>query len=165
MYHFLTGYTAKVAGTERGIIEPQPTFSSCFGAAFLMVHPTIYAQQLIKKMKEHGSTAYLVNTGWIGGPYGTGKRIDIPPTRAIIDAILDGSLDDAEYTTIPIFNLQIPRSVKNVDQKLLDQRNLWRSSEDWLKAARDLGLKFIRNFEGFTDNDEGKRLVSAGPKI
>jgi phosphoenolpyruvate carboxykinase (ATP) len=165
MYHFLTGYTAKVAGTERGIIEPQPTFSSCFGAAFLMVHPTIYAQQLIKKMKEHGSTAYLVNTGWIGGPYGTGKRIDIPPTRAIIDAILDGSLDDAEYTTIPVFNLQIPRSVKNVDQKLLDQRNLWRSSEDWLKAAKDLGLKFIRNFEGFTDNDEGKRLVSAGPKI
>lgn len=165
MYHFLTGYTAKVAGTERGIIEPQPTFSSCFGAAFLMVHPTIYAQQLIKKMKEHELTAYLVNTGWIGGPYGTGKRIDIPPTRAIIDAILDGSLDDAEYTTIPVFNLQIPRSVKNVDQKLLDQRNLWGSSEDWLKAAKDLGLKFIRNFEGFTDNDEGKRLVSAGPKI
>jgi phosphoenolpyruvate carboxykinase (ATP) len=165
MYHFLTGYTAKVAGTERGIKEPQPTFSSCFGAAFLMVHPTIYAQQLIKKMKAHDSTAYLVNTGWIGGPYGIGKRIDIPPTRAIIDAILDGSLDDVEYETIPVFNLQIPRSVKGVDPKLLDQRNLWSSSEDWLKAAKDLGLRFIKNFEGFTDNDEGKRLISAGPKV
>jgi phosphoenolpyruvate carboxykinase (ATP) len=165
MYHFLTGYTAKVAGTERGIKEPQPTFSSCFGAAFLMVHPTIYAQQLIKKMKEHGSTAYLVNTGWIGGPYGIGKRIDIPPTRAIIDAILDGSLDNAEYSTIPVFDLQIPDSVKGVDPKLLDQRNLWSSSEDWLKAAKDLGLKFIKNFEGFTDNDEGKRLIPAGPKV
>jgi phosphoenolpyruvate carboxykinase (ATP) len=165
MYHFLTGYTAKVAGTERGIKEPQPTFSSCFGAAFLMVHPTIYAQQLIKKMKEHGSIAYLVNTGWIGGPYGIGKRIDIPPTRAIIDAILDGSLDNVEYSTIPVFDLQIPKSVKGVDPKLLDQRNLWNSSEDWLKAAKDLGLKFIKNFEGFTDNDEGKRLISAGPKV
>jgi phosphoenolpyruvate carboxykinase (ATP) len=165
MYHFLTGYTAKVAGTERGIKEPQPTFSSCFGAAFLMVHPTIYAQQLIKKMKAYDSTAYLVNTGWIGGPYGIGKRIDIPPTRAIIDAILDGSLDDVEYETIPVFNLQIPRSVKGVDPKLLDQRNLWSSSEDWLKAAKDLGLRFIKNFEGFTDNDEGKRLISAGPKV
>jgi phosphoenolpyruvate carboxykinase (ATP) len=165
MYHFLTGYTAKVAGTERGIKEPQPTFSSCFGAAFLMVHPTMYAQQLIKKMKEHGSTAYLVNTGWIGGPYGVGKRIDIPPTRAIIDAILDGSLDNAEYTTIPVFDLQIPKSVKNVDPNLLDQRSLWTSSEDWLKAARELGLKFIKNFEGFTDSEEGKRLIAAGPRI
>ncbi|MGA2823182.1 MAG: phosphoenolpyruvate carboxykinase (ATP) [Bacteroidales bacterium] len=165
MYHFLTGYTAKVAGTERGIKEPQPTFSSCFGAAFLMVHPTIYAQQLIKKMNEHGSTAYLVNTGWIGGPYGIGKRIDIPPTRAIIDAILDGSLDNVEYDILPVFNLQIPKSVKGVDPKLLDQRNLWSNSEDWLKAAKDLGFRFIKNFEGFTDNDEGKRLISAGPKI
>ncbi len=165
MYHFLTGYTAKVAGTERGIKEPQPTFSSCFGAAFLMVHPTIYAQQLIKKMKEHGSSVYLVNTGWIGGPYGIGKRIDIPPTRAIIDAILDGSLDNAEYSAIPVFDLQIPKSVKGVDPKLLDQRNLWSNSEDWLKAAKELGLKFIKNFEGFTDNDEGKRLISAGPKV
>jgi len=165
MYHFLTGYTAKVAGTERGIKEPQPTFSSCFGAAFLMLHPTVYAQQLIKKMKEHGATAYLVNTGWIGGPYGVGKRIDIPPTRAIIDAILDGSLDEAEYTTIPVFNMQIPKAVNGVDPKLLDQRNLWTSQEDWLAAAKDLGLRFIKNFEGFTDNDEGKRLVAAGPQV
>jgi phosphoenolpyruvate carboxykinase (ATP) len=125
----------------------------------------MYAQQLVKKMKAHDSTAYLVNTGWIGGPYGIGKRIDIPPTRAIIDAILDGSLDDVEYETIPIFNLQIPKSVRGVDSKLLDQRNLWSSREDWLKAAKDLGLRFIKNFEGFTDNEEGKRLVSAGPQV
>ncbi|MGE5424698.1 MAG: phosphoenolpyruvate carboxykinase (ATP) [Syntrophothermus sp.] len=165
MYHFLTGYTAKVAGTERGIKEPQPTFSSCFGAAFLMLHPTVYAQQLIKKMKEHGATAYLVNTGWIGGPYGVGKRIDIPPTRAIIDAILDGSLDHAEYETIPVFNLQIPKAVKGVDPKLLDQRNLWDSEENWLAAAKELAKKFAKNFEGFTDNDEGKRLLAAGPGV
>lgn len=165
MYHFLTGYTAKVAGTERGIKEPQPTFSSCFGAAFLMLHPTIYAQQLIKKMKEHGSTAYLVNTGWIGGPYGVGKRIDIPPTRAIIDAILDGSLDEAEYHTIPVFNLNIPKSVKGVDSALLDQRNLWDSPEAWMAAAKELGAMFIKNFQSFTDNDEGKRLVAAGPVV
>ncbi len=163
MYHFLTGYTAKVAGTERGIKEPQPTFSSCFGAAFLMLHPTVYAQQLIKKMNEHGSTAYLVNTGWIGGPYGVGKRIDIPPTRAIIDAILDGSLDSAEYDTIPVFNLQIPKAVNGVPTELLDQRNLWENKEAWLAAAKDLGARFIKNFENFTDNEEGKRLVSAGP--
>jgi phosphoenolpyruvate carboxykinase (ATP) len=165
MYHFLTGYTAKVAGTERGIKEPQPTFSSCFGAAFLLLHPTVYAEQLIKKMKEHGATAYLVNTGWIGGPYGTGKRIDIPPTRAIIDAILDGKLDNAEYDTIPVFDLQIPKAVDGVDPKLLDQRNLWSSKESWLVAAKDLGKRFIKNFEGFTDNEEGKRLVAAGPKV
>jgi phosphoenolpyruvate carboxykinase (ATP) len=106
-----------------------------------------------------------VNTGWIGGPYGVGKRIDIPPTRAIIDAILDGSLDKAEYGTIPVFNLQIPKAVRGVDPKLLDQRNLWTNKEEWLQAARDLGVKFIKNFEGFTDNDEGKRLIAAGPKI
>ncbi|MDP4282246.1 MAG: phosphoenolpyruvate carboxykinase (ATP) [Bacteroidota bacterium] len=165
-YHFLTGYTAKVAGTERGIKEPQPTFSSCFGAAFLLLHPTVYAELLIKKMKQHGSTAYLVNTGWIGGPYGVGKRIDIPPTRAIIDAILDGSLDKAEYTTIPVFNLQIPKSVNGVDPKLLDQRNLWTNEESWHKAAIELAGKFIRNFENFTDNEEGRRLVTAaGPVI
>ena len=163
MYHFLTGYTAKVAGTERGIKEPKPTFSSCFGAAFLMLHPTVYAQQLIKKMNEHGATAYLVNTGWIGGPYGVGKRIDIPPTRCIIDSILNGTLEKAEYVTLPIFNLQIPKSLACVDQKLLDQRNLWPSEEAWTAAAKELAAMFIKNFENFTDNEEGRRLVSAGP--
>jgi phosphoenolpyruvate carboxykinase (ATP) len=165
MYHFLSGYTAKVAGTERGIKEPTPTFSSCFGAAFLLLHPTVYAQELAKKMKQHGSTAYLVNTGWIGGPYGIGKRIDIPSTRAIIDAILEEDLLKAEYEELPVFGLMIPKSVKGVDSHILNPRNLWAKKEDWDAAAKSLAEKFIKNFENFTDNDEGKRLVAAGPKI
>ncbi|MDD2965079.1 MAG: phosphoenolpyruvate carboxykinase (ATP) [Bacteroidales bacterium] len=165
MYYFLSGYTAKVAGTERGIKEPSPAFSSCFGAAFLLLHPTVYARELARKMDQHGSTAYLVNTGWIGGPYGTGKRIDIPSTRAIIDAILDGSIDEAEFVNIPYFNLAIPKQVTGVDSKLLCQRNLWPDPEAWDAAARDLAAKFIANFESFTDNEEGKRLVAAGPVV
>ncbi len=165
MYHFLSGYTAKVAGTERGIKEPSPTFSSCFGQAFLMLHPTKYAQELAKKMEEHGSSAWLVNTGWIGGAYGTGKRIDIPSTRAIIDAILDGSLLEAEYEELPVFGLQIPKSCNNVDSKILNPRNLWTDPTGWDASALNLGGKFITNFENFTDNDEGKRLIAAGPKI
>ncbi len=164
-YQFLSGYTAKVAGTERGIKEPTPTFSSCFGAAFLLLHPTVYARELVKKMKEHGSTAYLVNTGWIGGAYGTGKRIDIPSTRAIINAILDGSLDKAETETIPVFNLKVPKTVNGVDSKILNPRNLWADPAGWDKAARELGAKFIKNFENFTDTEEGKRLVAAGPQL
>lgn len=165
MYHFLSGYTAKVAGTERGIVEPTPTFSSCFGAAFLLLHPTVYAQELAKKMKQHGSAAYLVNTGWIGGSYGVGKRIDIPSTRAIIDAILDGSLLKAEYEELPIFGLMIPKALKGVDSKILNPRNLWTKKEDWDATAKSLAQKFINNFENFTDNDEGKRLVNAGPRL
>jgi phosphoenolpyruvate carboxykinase (ATP) len=154
-----------VAGTERGIKEPKPTFSSCFGAAFLMLHPTVYAQQLIRKMNEHGATAYLVNTGWIGGPYGVGKRIDIPPTRCIIDSILSGTLDKAEYVTLPVFNLQIPKDLACVETQLLDQRNLWPSPEAWTAAAKELAAMFIKNFENFTDNEEGRRLVAAGPQL
>ncbi|MFZ4705170.1 MAG: phosphoenolpyruvate carboxykinase (ATP) [Bacteroidales bacterium] len=165
MYHFLSGYTAKVAGTERGIKEPTPTFSSCFGAAFLLLHPTVYARELAKKMNKYGSTAYLVNTGWIGGPYGVGKRIDIPSTRAIIDAILNGSLLNGEFETLPVFGLQIPKSVSGVDSHILNPRNLWGNPEDWDKSARALAEKFIANFTNFTDNDEGKRLISAGPSI
>ncbi|HNW98203.1 MAG TPA: phosphoenolpyruvate carboxykinase (ATP) [Bacteroidales bacterium] len=165
MYHFLSGYTAKVAGTERGIVEPQPTFSSCFGAAFLLLHPTVYAKQLAEKMQKYGSSAYLVNTGWICGPYGVGHRIDIPSTRAIIDAILDGSLKNAEYEKLPIFGLMIPKAIKNVDSKLLHPRNLWKNPEDWDTAAKNLAGKFIKNFENFTDNEEGKRLITAGPSI
>jgi phosphoenolpyruvate carboxykinase (ATP) len=165
MYHFLSGYTAKVAGTERGIKEPTPTFSSCFGAAFLLLHPTKYAQELAKKMQEHGSSAYLVNTGWIEGPYGTGRRIDIPSTRAIIDAILDGSLENVEYEELPIFGLMIPKTVNGVNPKILNPRNIWANPADWDVSARNLGEKFIKNFENFTDNDEGKRLVAAGPSI
>ncbi len=164
-YQFLSGYTAKVAGTERGVKEPTPTFSSCYGKAFLLLHPTVYARELIRKMEEHGSTAYLVNTGWIGGAYGVGKRIDIPSTRAIIDAILDGSIENAEFETLPFFNLSIPKSVNGVKSELLNPRNLWADPKEWDKAAIGLAEKFIKNFESFTDNDEGKRLVAAGPQI
>ncbi len=165
MYHFLSGYTAKVAGTERGIKEPSPTFSSCFGQAFLLLHPTVYAQELAKKMMEHGSSAWLVNTGWIGGAYGVGKRIDIPSTRAIIDAILDGSLLTSEYEELPVFGLHIPRSVNGVNPHILNPRNLWTDATAWDAAAKGLGEKFIANFENFTDNKEGQRLRAAGPKI
>jgi len=164
-YQFLSGYTAKVAGTERGIVEPTPTFSSCYGKAFLLLHPTVYARELIRKMEQHGSTAYLVNTGWIGGAYGVGKRIDIPSTRAIIDAILDGSIENAEFETLPFFNLSIPKTVNGVNSELLNPRNLWKNPKDWDAAAINLAEKFIKNFESFTDNDDGKRLVAAGPQI
>ncbi|NTW31428.1 MAG: phosphoenolpyruvate carboxykinase (ATP) [Bacteroidetes bacterium] len=165
MYHFLSGYTAKVAGTERGIKEPTPTFSSCFGAAFLLLHPTVYAKELAKKMKQHGSSAYLVNTGWIGGPYGIGNRIDIPSTRAIIDAILDGSLENAEYEELPVFGLMTPQAVKGVENRILNPRNLWQNPEEWDAASANLAKKFIANFDNFTDNEEGKRLIAAGPKL
>jgi len=164
-YHFISGYTAKVAGTERGITEPVPSFSACFGAAFLLLDPTMYADELIRKMKEHNANAYLVSTGWIGGPYGTGKRIDLKATRAIIDAILDGSIDNERFETLPVFNLQIPENVKDVDASVLNPRNLWESPEKWDEAAKDLGRKFIKNFEFFTDNEEAQRLVKAGPQL
>ncbi len=164
-YHFLSGYTAKVAGTERGITEPVPSFSAAFGAAFLLLHPTKYADELLKRMEENNSEAYLVNTGWIGGPYGVGKRIDLPTTRKIVDAILDGSLDKAEYETIPYFNLAVPKALDGIDSKVFNPRNLWEDPEEWDKAARSLAEKFIKNFESFTDNEEGKRLVAAGPQI
>ena len=164
-YHFISGYTAKVAGTERGIKEPQPSFSACFGAAFLLLDPAKYAEELIRKMEMHGATAYLVNTGWIGGAYGTGKRIDLPSTRNIINAILDGSLDNAEFENLPVFNLAIPKTVKNVDSKLLNPRNLWTNPADWDAAANDLGGRFINNFKFFTDNEDVAKLVSAGPQV
>jgi len=164
-YHFLSGYTAKVAGTERGITEPKPSFSACFGAAFLLLHPTKYAAELIKRMEQNGAEAYLVNTGWIGGAYGKGKRIDLASTRKIIDAILDGSLENIDYETIPVFGLNIPKTVKGVDSNILNPRNLWNKAEDWDEAAKNLAAKFIKNFESFTDNEAGKQLVAAGPKI
>ncbi len=164
-YHFLSGFTAKLAGTELGVKEPQPTFSSCFGQAFLLLHPTVYARELVKKMEQHGSTAFLVNTGWIGGPYGIGKRIDLPATRAIINSILDDSIDNADFEVMPIFNLQIPKSLNGVDPKFLNPRNSWPNPNDWDIAAKDLAQKFIKNFENFTDNEAGKKLISAGPQI
>ncbi len=160
-YHFLSGFTAKLAGTERGITEPTPTFSACFGAAFLPLHPTKYGQELVKKMEAAGATAYLVNTGWNG----TGKRISIKDTRAIIDAILDGSIEDAECQNLPIFNLSIPTALHGVNPGILDPRDTYADSSDWEEKATDLAERFIANFDKFTDNEEGKALVKAGPQL
>ncbi|HYW95843.1 MAG TPA: phosphoenolpyruvate carboxykinase (ATP), partial [Bacteroidales bacterium] len=165
-YHFISGYTAKVAGTERGVNEPQPSFSACFGAAFLLLDPTVYAELLTRKMKEHGSSAWLVNTGWVGGPVGVGHRIDIPSTRAIINAILDGSLLNESYESIPYFNLSIPKHVNGCDDHILNPRNLWDSPVEWDAAAKSLAGRFINNFRHFMDNDAAIRLAeTAGPKI
>ena len=164
MYYFLSGYTAKLAGTERGVKEPLPTFSSAFGAAFLLLHPTVYAQELAKKMKEHGATAYLVNTGWIGGPYGVGQRIDIDSTRNIIRSILDGSLDRAEVEELAPFGLMIPKDVRGVDSGILNPKNTWKYETAYMKQADELAQKFIENFNNFTDTEEGQRLVAAGPQ-
>ncbi len=164
MYYFLSGYTAKLAGTERGVKEPLPTFSSAFGAAFLLHHPTVYAQELAKKMKAHGATAYLVNTGWIGGPYGIGQRIDIDSTRKIIDAILDGSLDSAKVEELAPFGLMIPTAVRGVDSNILNPKNTWKYETAYMKQADSLADKFIENFNNFTDTEEGQRLVAAGPQ-
>jgi phosphoenolpyruvate carboxykinase (ATP) len=164
-YHFISGYTAKLAGTERGVKEPQPSFSACFGAAFLLLDPIVYANELIRKMEMNGANAYLVNTGWIGGAYGVGNRIDLPSTRAIINAILDGSIENAEFVNLPIFNLAVPKTVNNVDSKMLNPQNAWSNPADWEEAAKGLGQKFINNFKFFTDNDEVKELVSAGPRL
>ncbi len=160
-YHFLSGFTAKLAGTERGVTEPQPTFSACFGEAFLSLHPTKYGEELIKKMDENNTQAYLVNTGWNG----TGKRISIHDTRAIIDAILDGSIEKAETKIIPVFNLEVPTALHDVDPNILDPRDTYSDPAEWEKRAKDLALRFIENFKKYTDNEEGKRLVAAGPQL
>ncbi|HEC43441.1 MAG TPA: phosphoenolpyruvate carboxykinase (ATP) [Bacteroides sp.] len=165
-YHFISGYTAKVAGTERGITEPVPSFSACFGAAFLLLDPIIYANELTRKMKEHGASAWLVNTGWVGGGYGKGgERIDITSTRRIIDAILDGSLDNVGFESLPVFNLQIPKSVPGVDTAILNPRNIWTDPAEWDAQALDLGKRFIANFEPFADSEATKALIAAGPQI
>ncbi len=160
-YHFLSGFTAKLAGTERGITVPTPTFSSCFGAAFLLLHPTKYAQELLKRMEASGATAYLVNTGWNG----TGKRISIEATRAIIHAILDASIDQAETFQLPYFKLEVPVSVASVDNALLDPRNTYADAREWDRKAKNLAQLFVDNFEKFTDNAEGKALLEAGPSL
>ena len=160
-YYFLSGFTAKLAGTERGITEPTPTFSACFGAAFLSLHPTKYGEELVKKMQASGATAYLVNTGWNG----TGKRISIKDTRGIIDAILDGSIDKAPTKTIPMFDFVVPTELPNVDPKILDPRDTYACACQWEEKAKDLAGRFIKNFEKFTGNEAGKALVAAGPKL
>jgi phosphoenolpyruvate carboxykinase (ATP) len=160
-YYFLSGFTAKLAGTERGITEPTPTFSACFGAAFLSLHPTKYGEELVKRMEKSGATAYLVNTGWNG----TGKRISIKDTRAIIDRILDGSIDNAQTITIPMFNLEVPTKLAEVDTKILDPRNTYASAAEWEIKAKDLAGRFVKNFAKFEGNAAGKALVAAGPKL
>lgn len=164
MYYFLSGYTSKLAGTERGVKEPLPTFSSAFGAAFLLLHPTVYAQQLADKMKKHGATAYLVNTGWIGGAYGIGQRIDLESTRNIIHAILDGSLDNAEVEEITPFGLSVPFKIKGVDDTILNPKNTWKYETAYNKQAEKLAEQFISNFNQFLDTDLGQKLVAAGPQ-
>ncbi len=160
-YYFLSGFTAKLAGTERGITEPTPTFSACFGAAFLSLHPTKYAEELVKKMNMVGAKAYLVNTGWNG----TGKRISIRDTRGIIDAILDGSIDKAPTKTVPYFDFVVPTELPGVDPKILDPRDTYADAAEWNTKAEDLANRFIKNFAKFTGNDAGKALVAAGPKL
>ena len=160
-YYFLSGFTAKLAGTERGITEPTPTFSACFGAAFLSLHPTKYAEELVKKMEMTGAKAYLVNTGWNG----TGKRISIRDTRGIIDAILDGSIEKAPTKTIPYFDFVVPTELPGVDPKILDPRDTYECACQWEEKAKDLAGRFIKNFSKFTGNEAGKALVAAGPKL
>ncbi len=160
-YYFLSGFTAKLAGTERGVTQPEPTFSACFGKAFLSLHPTKYGEELVKKMEQHNATAYMVNTGWNG----TGKRISIKDTRAIIDAILDGSIENAETKTIPTFNFVVPTSLHDVNPAILDPRDTYADASEWQTKAADLAARFIKNFAQYTDNAEGQNLVNAGPQL
>ncbi|NUY57072.1 phosphoenolpyruvate carboxykinase (ATP) [Salinivibrio sp. MA351] len=160
-YHFLSGFTAKLAGTERGITEPTPAFSAAFGAAFLTLHPTKYAEVLVKRMEAAGTEAYLVNTGWNG----SGKRISIKDTRAIIDAILDGSIEKADTKVIPIFNLEVPVSLDEVSDGILDPRDTYVDPLQWESKAKDLATRFIDNFDKYTDTEEGAALVAAGPQL
>ena len=160
-YHFLSGFTAKLAGTERGVTEPTPTFSACFGAAFLSLHPTQYAEVLVKRMQAVGAQAYLVNTGWNG----TGKRISIKDTRGIIDVILNGEIDKAETFTLPIFDLAVPTALPGVNPDILDPRDTYADVAQWQEKAEDLAKRFTTNFDKYTDTPAGAALVSAGPKL
>ena len=159
-YYFLSGFTAKLAGTERGITEPTPTFSACFGQAFLELHPTKYGEELVKKMNANGAKAYLVNTGWNG----TGKRITIKDTRGIIDAILNGDIKTAPTKKIPMFDFEVPTELPGVDPAILDPRDTYADASEWEAKAKDLASRFVKNFEKYTGNEAGKALVAAGPK-
>ncbi len=159
-YYFLSGFTAKLAGTERGITEPTPTFSACFGQAFLELHPTKYAEELVKKMQKSGAKAYLVNTGWNG----TGKRISIKDTRGIIDAILSGAINEAPTKKIPYFNFEVPTELTGVATEILDPRDTYADPSEWDAKAKDLAARFVKNFKKYEGNEAGKALVSAGPQ-
>ncbi len=160
-YYFLSGFTAKLAGTERGITEPTPTFSACFGQAFLELHPTKYAEELVKRMEKSGAKAYLVNTGWNG----TGKRISIRDTRGIIDAILNGDILKASTKKIPYFNFDVPTELPGVDTNILDPRNTYADASEWETKAKDLAQRFVKNFSKYEGNEAGKALVPAGPQL
>ncbi|MBQ5441581.1 MAG: phosphoenolpyruvate carboxykinase (ATP), partial [Firmicutes bacterium] len=160
-YYFLSGFTAKLAGTERGITEPTPTFSACFGQAFLELHPTKYGEELVRKMQKSGAKAYLVNTGWNG----TGKRISIKDTRGIIDAILNGDVLKAPTKMIPVFDFEVPTELPGVDPAILDPRDTYADPAEWDAKAKDLAGRFIKNFEKYEYNEAGKALVAAGPKL
>ncbi|WP_173391337.1 phosphoenolpyruvate carboxykinase (ATP) [Lebetimonas sp. JH292] len=165
MYYFLSGYTAKVAGTERGITEPVATFSACFGEPFLPLHPTVYAKLLGEKIDKHGVNVYLVNTGWTGGPYGVGKRMSIKDTRACINAILDESIKNAEFEILPVFNLAMPKELAGVNTKVLNPRNTWADKKAYDEQLKKLANMFIENFKRYEDVKEGKEYEKAGPKL
>ena len=160
-YYFLSGFTAKLAGTERGITEPTPTFSACFGQAFLELHPTKYGQELVKKMQKSGAKAYLVNTGWNG----TGKRISIKDTRGIITAIQNGDVAKAPTKKIPYFDFEVPTELPGVDPAILDPKDTYKDPSEWDAKAKDLAQRFIKNFKKYGGNEAGKALVAAGPQL
>ena len=165
MYYFLSGYTAKVAGTERGITEPVATFSSCFGEAFLPLNPTVYAELLGRKIDQHKVNVYLVNTGWTGGAYGTGSRMSIKNTRACINAILDGSINESEFETLPVFNLKIPKTLKGVDTEVLNPRNTWKDKESYDETKRKLASMYIKNFKKYLTLESEFDFTAAGPSL
>ena len=164
MYQFISGYTAKVAGTEAGVTEPKSTFSACFGAPFLPLHPAKYAEMLGKKMKEHNVKVWLVNTGWNGGPYGVGKRMKLSYTRAMITAALEGQLDNVEYNTTPWFKLSIPTTCPNVPSEILNARNTWPTPEAFDKKAQELAIEFVQNFEKYASG-ANEEILAAAPRI
>lgn len=164
MYHFMSGYTAKVAGTERGIKEPIPNFSACFGAAFMTLHPTRYADLLAEKMEKHGSKVFLVNSGWSGGPYGVGKRMSIKTTRTCVDAILDGSINDTKFRKDPVFGFEIPEHLPGVDDKLLDPRNTWEDKAAYDAAEKKLANMYIENFKKY-EGVGSEDYTKYGPQI
>jgi phosphoenolpyruvate carboxykinase (ATP) len=165
MYYFLSGYTAKVAGTERGITEPVTAFSACFGEPFFPLHPTVCAQILGDKMEKHAVNAFLVNTGWVGGGYGVGKRMSIKGTRACINGILNGSINDPEFVSTPFFQLNIPTTLAGVDSNLLNPRNAWEDKASYDATAKKLAGLFVKNFKKYTDNDDGFDFTQAGPQL
>ena len=164
MYHFISGYTAKVAGTERGITEPTPNFSACFGAAFLTVHPTQYADLLKDKLEKHGSTAFLVNTGWSGGAYGVGERMSIKTTRAAINAILKGTIHDSPFIKNEVFGFQVPTTIEGIEPQILDPRNTWEDKSAFDATEKRLGGMFVKNFEEYSGVGSTD-YTQYGPKV